>query len=171
MKFVVRFASLVMVSALLFGCGEDAEEKQFRQTLIDKALNDDVSKEGTAFLQANGLQDGVVTTQSGLQYKVIVEGKGPSPSVTDIVTVHYEGTRVDGHIFDSSYQRGEPSDFPLNRVIRGWTEGVRMMKKGSQWILFVPPKLAYGATSPSDDIPANSTLIFKIELIDFKAAE
>ncbi|MDO6593649.1 FKBP-type peptidyl-prolyl cis-trans isomerase [Neptuniibacter sp. 1_MG-2023] len=171
MKFVFRFAGLALLSALLFGCGEDAAEEKFRQELVDKALNDDVSKAGAVFLQKNALMEGVVTTKSGLQYKVLKQGEGERPSITDLVTVHYEGTRVDGHIFDSSYQRGEPSVFPLNRVIRGWIEGLMMMNRGSTWMLFVPSALAYGATSPTDDIPANSTLIFKVELIDFTAAE
>lgn len=171
MKFVCRLVGLALLSVLLFGCGEDAAEEKFRQELVDKALNDDVSKAGAAFLQKNALMEGVVTTKSGLQYKVLKQGEGERPSITDLVTVYYEGTRVDGHIFDSSYQRGEPSVFPLNRVIRGWTEGLMMMNRGSTWMLFVPSALAYGATSPADDIPANSTLIFKVELIDFTAAE
>ncbi len=157
-----------MVLVLLAGCGENPEEQAFRQQLKDKALNDETRQQGTAFLADNAKQAGIQTTASGLQYRIEVPGEGPHPHITDLVTVHYEGQRVDGFVFDSSYQRGEPSVFPLNRVIRGWTEGVGMMNKGAVWTLFIPPELAYGATSPSDDIPANSTLIFKVELIDFE---
>lgn len=163
--------SVLLISGLISGCGNDAEEEKFRQSLVQKALYDDVRKEGDAFLAQNVNEEGIKTTASGLQYKVLVSGEGDSPSVTDQVTVHYEGMRVDGHIFDSSYKRGKPSTFPLNRVIKGWTEGVSMMKKGDVWMLYIKPELAYGATSPSADIPANSTLIFKVELIDFHSVE
>lgn len=163
--------SVLLISGLISGCGNDAEEEKFRQSLVQKALYDDVRKEGDAFLAQNVNEGGIKTTASGLQYKVLASGEGESPSVTDQVTVHYEGMRVDGHIFDSSYKRGKPSTFPLNRVIKGWTEGVSMMKKGDVWMLYIKPELAYGATSPSADIPANSTLIFKVELIDFHSVE
>lgn len=169
---LISYLVFLSVSVLgLSGCGENAEEQKFRQELIDKAINDDVRKMGDAFLADNAKEAGVIVTASGLQYKVLVAGEGESPSATDVVTVHYEGLRVDGHIFDSSYKRGEPSSFPLNRVIRGWTEGVGMMNKGAVWMLYLPPELAYGALSPSRDIPANSTLIFKVELLDFVTAE
>ncbi|MFW1676988.1 FKBP-type peptidyl-prolyl cis-trans isomerase [Pontibacter sp. JAM-7] len=162
---------LGLVLVLLAGCGENPEEEAFRQQLKDKALNDDTRKLGEAFLQENAQQPGVKVTVSGLQYRIEQPGEGPHPGITDLVTVHYEGTRVDGGVFDSSYQRGEPSTFPLNRVIRGWTEAVGMMNRGAVWTLFIPPELAYGATSPSDQIPANSTLIFKVELVDFQPAQ
>lgn len=171
MKRIFSLSVLVVISTLLAGCGDDAAEKEFRKQLIEKALNDDVRKEGEAFLAKNALEEGVEVTASGLQYKIINEGQGDRPSVTDIVTVNYEGARVDGYVFDSSYKRGKPTEFPLNRVIKGWTQGLSLMNKGSSWMLYIPPELAYGAVSPSQDIPANSTLIFKVELIDFKAAE
>ncbi|WP_415903232.1 FKBP-type peptidyl-prolyl cis-trans isomerase [Neptuniibacter sp. QD29_5] len=168
---IVGITALAIALGMVSGCGEDPEEKKFRQALVEKALNDDVRKEGVAFLESNAKEQDVKVTASGLQYKVIKAGEGVSPNITDTVTVHYEGKRVDGHVFDSSYKRGEPSSFPLNRVIRGWTEGLALMNKGAVWMFYIKPELAYGATSPSVDIPANSTLIFKVELIDFKASE
>lgn len=169
-KFL-RIAALLIGVGVIAGCGEDPEQQKFRQSLVDKALNDEVRKEGMAFLEKNAAVEGVKTTKSGLQYKVITAGNGEKPSIQDTVTVHYEGTRVDGFVFDSSYKRGEPSSFPLNRVIRGWTEGLALMSKGAVWMLYIKPELAYGATSPSVDIPANSTLVFKVELIDFKSSD
>ncbi len=171
MKFGVYLAVLTVSTSLLTGCGNDAEEERFRKELIEKALNDDVRKQGDQFLSDNANQPDVSVTPSGLQYKIIKAGTGEKPKITDVVTVHYEGKRVDGFVFDSSYKRGEPSSFPLNRVIRGWTEGLSLMNKGAQWELYIKPELAYGAVSPSVEIPANSTLIFKVELIDFKAEE
>lgn len=171
MKSFVILLSVLTASLLLSGCGDNAEEEKFRKELIDKALNDEVRKMGEAFLKTNAEDPDVHQMPNGLQYKILVAGEGGSPKATDLVTVHYEGMRVDGHVFDSSYKRGEPSTFPLNRVIKGWTQGVSKMNKGAVWMLYLPPELAYGAIRPSDDIPANSTLIFKIELIDFKAAK
>lgn len=171
MKVVNKLILALAAVATLAGCGDNSEEEKFRQELINKALHDEVRKAGDAFLADNAKAQGVKTTASGLQYKVLVaapEG-GAHPAVIDEVVVHYEGMRIDGHIFDSSYQRGKPATFPLNRVIRGWTEGLSMMRKGDVWMLYIPPKLAYGATSPSTEIPANSTLIFKVELIDFRS--
>lgn len=171
MRIKAGLCVLLVVAGGLSGCGEDPQEAKFRQELIDKALNDDTRKLGDAFLQDNAKSEGVKRTPSGLQYKILQEGDGESPEASDTVKVHYEGMRVDGHIFDSSYKRGKPAEFPLNRVIKGWTEGLSMMKKGGVRMLYIPPELAYGALSPSEDIPANSTLIFKVELIDIKEAE
>lgn len=171
MKAAKCLLAIITTTLVLTGCGDNAEEEKFRKELVEKALNDDVRKAGDQFLQENLKEEGVKVTPSGLQYKVLVAGQGDRPTVQDMVTVHYEGMRVDGHVFDSSYQRGNPATFPLNRVIRGWTEGVAMMQKGAVWMLYIPPELAYGAVSPSEDIPANSTLIFKVELIDFNAAK
>jgi FKBP-type peptidyl-prolyl cis-trans isomerase FkpA/FKBP-type peptidyl-prolyl cis-trans isomerase FklB len=169
MKRALGLSGLILMSVVLSGCGDDAAEEKFRSELIEKALNDDVKKAGEAFLKENTLLEGVVTTTSGLQYKVLKAGEGGKPTLTDIVTVHYEGTTIDGQVFDSSYQRGKPTNFPLNRVIKGWTEGLSLMSKGSEWMLYIPSELAYGATSPSPMIPANSALVFKVELIDFNA--
>ncbi len=122
-------------------------------------------KEGEAFLAANAKKDGVKTTANGLQYKILKTGSGPSPKVTDTVKVHYHGTLIDGTVFDSSVERGEPVTFPVNRVIAGWTEALQMMKVGDKWQLFIPAKLAYGERSPSPKIGPNSTLIFDVELL------
>ncbi len=126
--------------------------------------------EGEKFLAENKTKDGVKTTASGLQYKVIEEGEGPSPKAGDTVTVHYRGTFVDGSEFDSSYQRGEPATFPLTGVIPGWTEALQLMKKGSKWELFIPSDLAYGERGAGNRIPPNSTLIFEVELLSIKEA-
>lgn len=126
--------------------------------------------EGEAFLKANAQKPGVKTTPSGLQYMVIKEGAGPTPKPTDIVTVHYRGTLLDGKEFDSSYKRNEPAVFPLNRVIPGWTEGVGLMKVGSTYKLFIPSELAYRETGTGNDIGPNSVLVFEVQLIDVKPA-
>lgn len=120
---------------------------------------------GIAFLAENAKKTGVVTTASGLQYEVLTEGSGASPSATDSVTVHYRGTTIDGTEFDSSYSRGAPATFPLNRVIAGWTEGVQLMKEGAKYRFYIPSDLAYGPRGAGQAIGPNSTLIFDIELI------
>ena len=120
---------------------------------------------GEKFLAANGQVAGVVTTASGLQYQVFTEGTGASPKATDNVTVHYKGTTIDGKEFDSSYSRGEPATFPLNRVIAGWTEGVQLMKEGAKYRFFIPSNLAYGERGAGRDIGPNAALIFDVELI------
>lgn len=121
--------------------------------------------EGKAFLEANGKKEGVVTTKSGLQYQVLTEGTGRSPKATDKVRCHYEGTLINGTVFDSSYKRGEPADFPLNGVIPGWTEGVPLMKEGAKYRFFIPYLLGYGEHGAGSSIPPYSTLIFDVELI------
>lgn len=120
---------------------------------------------GQAFLAENSKKDGVKQTDSGLQYKVLTEGTGPKPKASDTVKVHYKGTLIDGTEFDSSYQRGEPAQFPLTGVIKGWTEGLQLMPVGSKYEFYIPADLAYGA-SPRPNIPANSTLIFEVELLE-----
>ncbi len=122
--------------------------------------------QGIAFLQENAQKPDIITTDSGLQYKVLIQGDGDSPSATDRVKVHYEGTTIDGKVFDSSYQRGEPITFPLNRVIAGWTEGLQLMKEGSKYRLFIPSELAYGPRGAGGAIGPNETLIFDVELIE-----
>ena len=122
-------------------------------------------KEGEAFLAANGKKPGVKTLPSGLQYAVIKEGTGRQPVATDTVTVHYKGTLINGTEFDSSYQRGQAASFPLNQVIKGWTEGVQLMKEGAKYRFFIPPQLAYGARGAGGLIGPNATLIFEVELI------
>lgn len=126
---------------------------------------------GQAFLEANGKKEGVKTTASGLQYEVIKPGDGPKPKATDEVTVHYHGTLIDGKVFDSSVDRGEPTSFPLNRVIPGWTEGVQLMPKGAKYKFFIPYDLAYGERGAGADIKPYSALVFEVELLEIKAGE
>ena len=123
---------------------------------------------GADFLSNNGKKKGVVTTASGLQYEVITMGKGRQPLATDEVTVHYRGTLIDGTQFDSSYDRNEPATFPLNGVIKGWTEGVQLMPIGSTFKFYIPYDLAYGEAGAGGSIPPYSTLIFEVELISIK---
>jgi FKBP-type peptidyl-prolyl cis-trans isomerase len=126
-------------------------------------------KEGEDFLAANKSKQGIKATTSGLQYKVIKEGSGPKPKSTDVVKVHYRGTLLDGTEFDSSYKRGEPVEFPLDQVIKGWTEGLQLMTVGSKYQLFIPAALAYGEPG-NRGIPPNSTLIFEVELLEIVKA-
>ncbi|MGY3804927.1 FKBP-type peptidyl-prolyl cis-trans isomerase [Pigmentibacter ruber] len=130
-----------------------------------KIRSDKNLKEGETFLSKNKAEKGVVTLASGLQYKIITEGKGAKPKATDTVTVNYEGTLINGKVFDSSYQRGQPVSFPVNGVIKGWTEALQLMPEGSTWMLYIPAGLAYGAQSPSPSIGPNSTLVFKVNLV------
>lgn len=125
-------------------------------------------KEGEAFFAANKTKEGVVTLPSGLQYKILTEGTGPKPAATDTVVCHYRGTLLNGKEFDSSYKRGQPASFPLNQVIKGWTEGVQLMPVGSKWQFFIPPSLAYGTRGAGADIGPNATLIFEVELISIQ---
>ena len=133
-----------------------------------KTVSDKNKKEGEAFLAANKKKEGIITMPSGLQYKVLVDGKGKSPKATDTVTVHYRGTLIDGTEFDSSIKRGEPASFPLNQVIKGWTEAVQLMKTGSKWQLFIPSNLAYGDRGAGASIGGNAALIFEVELLSIK---
>lgn len=133
-------------------------EAQMKEAEADKATGD-------AFLATNKTKEGVITTESGLQYKVITEGNGPRPTDEDVVKVHYTGKYLDGTVFDSSVQRGEPAEFPVTRVIRGWTEGLKIMPVGSKYILWVPSDLAYGPQG-SQGIKPNSTLEFEVELLE-----
>jgi len=139
-----------------------AEEK--RQAASEKNM-----KEGTAFLADNKTKEGVVTLPSGLQYKVLQTGNGPKPAATDTVVCNYRGTLLDGTEFDSSYKRGQPATFPLNRVIKGWTEALQLMPVGSKWQLFIPPDLAYGGNGAGNVIGPNATLIFEVELVSIQA--
>jgi FKBP-type peptidyl-prolyl cis-trans isomerase len=125
------------------------------------------ARAGEQFLAENKNKEGVRTTPSGLQYKVLREGSGPSPKETDTVVTHYRGTLIDGTEFDSSYKRAEAATLALNRVIRGWSEGLQIMKVGSKYQLFIPPNLAYGERG-AGDIPPHSTLIFEVELLEIK---
>jgi FKBP-type peptidyl-prolyl cis-trans isomerase FklB len=120
---------------------------------------------GQAFLEANKKKPGIVTLPSGLQYEVITEGNGKKPLASNKVTCHYHGTLIDGTVFDSSVKRGQPATFPLNMVIKGWTEGLQLMSVGSKWRFFIPPHLAYGERQTGAHIGPNSTLVFEVELL------
>jgi len=129
-------------------------------------------EEGEKFLAENKAKSGVVTTPSGLQYKIVREGTGPKPKLTDNVTVHYHGTLTDGTVFDSSVERGEPASFPVNGVIQGWQEALQLMPVGSKWQLFIPSELAYGSRPmPGSKIQANMVLLFDVELISIDEPE
>lgn len=146
----------------------------FQKTMIAKqqekmkSVGDKNKKEGEAFLAENKKKEGVKTTASGLQYKVIKEGTGKTPKSTDTVTVNYRGALIDGTEFDSSYKRNEPTSFPVNGVIPGWTEALQLMKTGSKYQLFIPSNLAYGERGAGGQIGPNATLIFEVELLSIK---
>lgn len=149
----------------------EAAVNEFRRELFAKremqlqAVASKNANDGKAFLEANAKKEGVEVLPSGLQYKVIEAGDGPMPEPTDQVSTHYEGTLIDGTVFDSSYQRGEPATFPVNQVIKGWQEALPKMKVGSKWQIFVPSDLAYGERGAGENIGPNETLIFTIELL------
>ncbi|HPC72571.1 MAG TPA: FKBP-type peptidyl-prolyl cis-trans isomerase [Treponema sp.] len=146
----------------------DEQASSYIQEAITKAQEkkaaDNKAKE-TKFLEDNGKKPGVKTTASGLQYEVISEGTGLKPQATDTVKVHYTGTLMDGTKFDSSIDRGEPAEFPLDQVIPGWTEGIQLMSVGSKYKLYIPSSLAYGESGAGGVIPPNSPLIFEVELL------
>ncbi len=135
---------------------------------LSQMKNDKASanlKAGQDFLESNKQKEGIVSLPSGLQYEVMKEGTGAKPSASNKVTCHYHGTLIDGSVFDSSVQRGQPATFPLNAVIKGWTEGVQLMSLGSKWRFFIPPHLGYGERQVSAQIGPNSTLVFEVELL------
>ncbi|GAF53492.1 MULTISPECIES: FKBP-type peptidyl-prolyl cis-trans isomerase [Psychrobacter] len=141
------------------------QEEQFVKDMETKATENKAA--GTAFLAENAKKEGVKQTESGLQYKVIKAGTGKSPKATDVVEVNYEGKLLDGTVFDSSYERGEPIEFPLNQVIAGWTEGLQLMKEGGKYEFYIPSDIAYGEAGNAG-IEPNSTLIFTVELLKVK---
>ena len=143
-----------------------AKQKQAFEAKAQESL-----KKSQEFLAENKTKEGIQTTESGLQYKVLKEGTGKSPSPQDTVEVHYEGKLIDGTVFDSSYERGEPIEFQLSRVIKGWTEGVTLMKEGAKYILYIPPDLGYGQRGAGEQIGPNEALIFEVELLDVKEAQ
>ncbi len=144
---------------------DKVREEQVRKM---DALNDAAAKAGAEFLAENAKREGVQVTESGLQYEVITAAAADSamPTAEDTVRVHYHGTLTDGAVFDSSVERGEPAQFPVTGVIRGWVEALQMMRVGDKWKLTIPAELAYGARSPSPRIPANSVLVFEVELLE-----
>ncbi len=121
---------------------------------------------GKKFLEENGKKEGVTTLESGLQYEIITNGDGEKPTANDSVKCHYEGTLIDGTVFDSSIKRGEPAVFPINGVIKGWTEALQLMPVGSKWKLYIPSDLAYGAQGAGNIIGPHTTLIFEVELLE-----
>ena len=139
------------------------EHSKKQEEMATQKANENI-KAGQDFLAKNAKKPGVKTTASGLQYEVITEGTGKTPASTSKVTVHYEGTLVDGTVFDSSYKRGETISFPLNGVIQGWQEGLQLMKEGGKVKLYIPSNLGYGEKGAGNIIPGNSTLIFTVEL-------
>jgi len=146
-----------------------SRQVQAKQQLMLQEMADRNLREGLAFLKENALQPGVKQLDNGVQYVVIAAGTGGSPSETDEVTVHYEGSLIDGTVFDSSVARGTPATFPLNQVIEGWTKTIPRMKVGDKWKVFIPSGLAYKEAGRLPNIQPNQTLIFEIELLGFKA--
>ncbi|MCQ2028408.1 FKBP-type peptidyl-prolyl cis-trans isomerase [Stutzerimonas zhaodongensis] len=134
-------------------------------------MNKEAVEAGKKFLEENAKRDGVKTTESGLQYEVVKSSEGPQPTANDVVTVHYEGSLTDGTVFDSSIKRGSPIDLPVGGVIPGWVEGLQLMHVGEKYKLYIPSELAYGEQSPSPLIPANSVLVFDLELLGIKGDE
>lgn len=153
----------------------DEEQEQvwltFQQNMKASSMkmSEDNKKKGDEFLVQNKTKEGVVTLPSGLQYKILKAGTGPKPKLTDTVTTHYRGTLINGTEFDSSYKRNAPVSFPVNGVIKGWTEALQLMPAGSKWQLFIPSDLAYGPNGAGGVIGPNETLIFEVELISIKA--
>jgi FKBP-type peptidyl-prolyl cis-trans isomerase FklB len=141
-----------------------------KQAAAKKATGEKNAVEGKKFLADNKSKEGVKTTATGMQYKVLKEGTGPVPKATDTVKVNYRGTTIDGTEFDSSYKRGQPASFPVNRVIKGWTEGLQLMKVGSKYQLVIPADLAYGERGAGSDIGPNATLLFDVELLEIVPA-
>lgn len=139
-------------------------EQQQRQYIAQ--ISETNRKEGETFLEENKGKDGVVTLKSGLQYKVLQAGTGAKPSITDVVSVHYRGSFINGSIFDSSYERGKPQVFPVSRVIPGWSEALQLMQVGDKWQIFVPHYLAYGEAGFGNEIAPCTTLIFEMELLE-----
>ena len=151
------------MAAILTAFQGEMQQKQMAE--MAKAAEENLAK-AKSFLAENGAKEGVVTTESGLQYKVLTSGDGASPTAESTVKVHYTGTLTDGTKFDSSYDRGEPVTFPVTGVIKGWTEALTQMKVGDKWQLAIPPELAYAERGAPPAIPPNSALIFDVELLE-----
>lgn len=185
---IVKIKEMVNEDAILSGFNDSLSGKEvqltteemktametFQQTMIEaqqakqQELATSGKAEGDKFLTENKTKDGVKVTESGLQYKVITEGSGATPTATDTVVTHYTGTLVNGKVFDSSHKRNAPATFPVNGVIKGWTEALQLMKVGAKWQLFIPSELAYGARGAGKSVGPNQVLIFEIELLEIK---
>ena len=158
-------------AATIAGKGADMtpqEANQHIQEFFSKRQEEMLTvnlEEGRKFLEENKQREGITALPSGLQYEIITEGDGPKPSATDRVKCHYHGTLINGTVFDSSVQRGEPAVFGVNQVIKGWVEALQLMPAGSKWRLFIPTELGYGAQGAGGDIEPNSALIFEVELL------
>lgn len=161
---VIKDESLIIDLALAEAILKDFFTNKSNMTAQDNMLT------GKKFLEENRKTEGVITLESGLQYLVINEGTGATPALTDQVKTHYKGTLIDGTVFDSSYDRGEPITFPVTGVIKGWTEALLLMKEGAKWKLFIPAYLAYGSKGAGGVIPPNATLIFDIELLSIETS-
>ena len=144
---------------------ESQKALQLYYTEMQQAKGSKNIEAGLQFMEANGKKDGVTTLTSGMQYEVITTADGPKPKPSDTVTTHYHGTLIDGTVFDSSVERGQPASFPVNGVIQGWVEALQLMGTGSKWRLFIPPNLAYGTQGSPPVIGPNATLIFEVELL------
>ena len=171
MKKIFSIALAAMLMAGMASCGGNSNSTSESAENTEQAAPDygqqikDNKTLGREFMEQNAKNDSVVQTKSGLQYMVLKEGTGAKPGPTDEVTVHYTGKLLDGTVFDSSVERGEPATFPLDKVIPGWTEGLQLMSEGAKYRLFIPSELAYGSKGAGDQILPNSTLIFDVELI------
>jgi FKBP-type peptidyl-prolyl cis-trans isomerase FklB len=154
--------------AVLTQLQTDVRTKQTEKMKVAGEVN---KKEGSEFLAANKTKEGIVTLPSGLQYKILTAGTGPTPAVTDTVVCNYRGTLLSGAEFDSSYKRGQPASFPLTGVIKGWTEALQLMPAGSKWQLFLPSELAYGDRGMGADIAPGATLIFEVELLSIQGKD
>jgi len=174
MKGIVDVDALVQGLRDAFSGEAEISDEEIREVLMQlqkraqeqvQAAAEENLAAGKGWLEENAGREGVQVTESGLQYMVLEAGDGEQPKATDRVRVHYHGTRIDGTVFDSSVDRGEPAEFPLNRVIPGWTEGLQLMKVGAKWKFFIPSELAYGEQARGE-IQANDVLIFEVELLD-----
>ncbi|NGX40091.1 MAG: Outer membrane protein MIP [Chlamydiae bacterium] len=150
------------INKILKALQKQVEEQQ---KVFVEQMSDKNKEEGESFLKENLTKEGVEHLASGLQYKVIEEGSGPSPTMHDVVSVHYRGTFIDGRVFDSTHEREQPQEFPVGRVIPGWSEAIKLMKVGDKWEIYIPSYLAYGESGYGPQIEPNKTLIFEMELL------
>lgn len=164
----MKLAKIGAIALSLLCVNAFASDQVATDSTTATASVDKTKAEGEAFLNHNKKNKDVVTLPDGLQYKIIKQGKGPKPTETDVVSVNYAGTFINGKEFDSSYKRNEPASFPVGGVIPGWTEALKLMPVGSTWMLYIPSNLAYGEQGSPPIVPANATLIFKVELLEIK---